>query len=214
MMNFLITRPEHDDTVFYLSVWSKELIERAKQKGFGILDCKGPKANQSTVTAMLTEKKPELILFNGHGSKDAVFGHKEEVLVEKDKSEESIRGAIVFARTCQSAAGLGESAVKKGTKAFIGYEDDFAFWSDNSKSLTPLRDEFAKPFFKASNQVIYSLFGGSTAEEANKRSQGVFDEEMKKLLGSNAPPEAQYILPLLFWDKINQVVKGNEQAKL
>lgn len=213
-MHFLVSRPEHEDTVFYLSVWSKELMDKAEQKGFQVLDCHREKANAKTIGGMLKEKLPELVLFNGHGNENQVCGHKNEVLVEKGRNDESLKNNIVFSRSCRSAAGLGPSAVEKGCRAFIGYEDDFAFWIDHANSTVPLKDKFARPFFKASNQVIHSLLSGNTALEANKRSKAVFDEEIKKFLGSAAPPEAEYILPLLYWDKINQVVVGDKNAKL
>ncbi|MFH0955278.1 MAG: hypothetical protein V1777_04200 [Candidatus Micrarchaeota archaeon] len=214
IMHFLVSRPEHEDTVFYLSVWSKELLDKAVQKGFQVLDCHREKASAKTVEAMLKNHLPELVLFNGHGSENAVFGHNNEVLVEKDRNDGLLKNKIVFSRSCRSADGLGPSAVQNGCRAFIGYEDDFAFWIDHANSAIPLNDKFARPFFKASNQVIHSLLSGNTALEANQRSKAVFDEEIKKFLGSAAPPEAEYILPLLYWNKINQVVVGDQNAKL
>ena len=35
---FLITRPNHDDIVNYLSIWSKELIDLATKKGKKVID--------------------------------------------------------------------------------------------------------------------------------------------------------------------------------
>jgi len=43
---FLITRPNHDDVVYYLSAWSKELVDLAIKKGRKVIDLKDNKANK------------------------------------------------------------------------------------------------------------------------------------------------------------------------
>jgi len=213
-MVFLITRPDHEDIVFYASEWSKEIIEKAKEKGIKVLDCYGQKATKKTIEDMIAKTEPNLIMFNGHGGPNFICGYKDEILVEKDKNEEILENKIVYARTCSSAKELGESCIKKGTKTYIGYKENFLFWINNFKSTTPLADELAEPFFMASNQIIHSLLNGRTAIESHKRSQTVFDEQIERFQRSDAPPDAQYILPLLFWDKINQLILGDENANL
>ncbi len=214
MMKFLITRPEHDDTVSYLFEWSKELISHAEEKGLTVLDCERQKANRVVIEKMLEKQSPRLAVFNGHGNQSQICGHKDEILIEKDKNDELLGGKIVYARSCSTAKELGPSCIGKGALAYIGYKEDFAFVMDNFSSTKPLNDNFAKPFFLASNQVVHSLLNGMPAQEANKRSLEVFDQQIQKYLRSNAPPEAEHILPLLFWDKMNQVVLGEGNSKL
>lgn len=213
-MKFLITRPDHDDTVFYLHEFSKELIEIAKDKGFKVLDCDRKKANRKTVQQMIQEQKPELIMFNGHGNPPTICGHKNEALIKQGENEEILEEKIVYARSCSTASSLGPSAVKKGAKTFIGYTEDFVFLIDNSRTANPLKDEFAKPFLTASNQIIKSLLNGRTALEAHQRSQKVFDEQIESLQKSDAPPEAQHLLPWLFWDKTIQTILGEKNAQI
>ena len=214
LTNFLITRPDHDDVVFYLFEWSKELIEKARAKGINVLDCFGKRANKKDVEKMLKKKEPELVMFNGHGSPDCVCGQKNEILVKKGLNEAVLENKIVYARACASGKELGQSCVKKGAKAYIGYKEDFCFWVNNFTTATPLKDEFAKPFFEATNQIVESLLSGQTVAGSQARSLSVFDEKIEQFKRSNAPPEAEYILPLLYWDKNIQTIHGNENAKL
>ncbi len=213
-MKFLVSRPDHDNTVFYLHEWSKELIQKAEEKGFKILDCNGEKSNRETVEKMIEKQEPELILFNGHGSPTKICGHKNEVVIEQGKNEHLLKDKIIYARSCSTAASLGASSVAKGAKAYIGYKEDFAFLTGEFSASKPLNDEYARPFLNASNQVIRSLLKGLTAQEANQRSQTVFDEEIEALERSDAPPYAEHILPLLVWDRMNQILIGNPGAKL
>ena len=47
---FLIMRPTHDDVVYYLSIWSKELIDLANKKGKKVIDLSDSKANRRRMT--------------------------------------------------------------------------------------------------------------------------------------------------------------------
>ncbi len=213
-MTFLITRPEHEDTVFYLSVWSKELIEQAKENRVTVLDCHKERAVPSVVCPMLEKKHPTLVMFNGHGNAHQITGHHNEVLIEKGKNEQLLKGKIIYARSCSTSAELAESCVKKGAHAYIGYREQFVFWQGNTTSLRPLEDESARPCLEASNQVVKSLLAGSTAKEAYEHSQRVSDEWIEKLQRSNAPPDAVHVLPLVFWNKYVQTVHGDENARI
>ncbi len=213
-MKFLITRPDHDDTVFYLHEFSKELIEIAKEKGLKVLDCDRKKANRKTVQQMIQEQKPELVMFNGHGNLTTICGQKNEALIKQSENEEILNEKIIYARSCSTASSLGHSSVKNGAKAYIGYTEDFVFLIDNSRTASPLKDEFAKPFLTASNQIIKSLLNGRTALEAHQRSQNVFGEQIEALQKSDAPPEAQHMLPWLFWDKTSQTIIGDKNAQI
>ncbi len=213
-MSFLITRPEHEDTVFYLSAWSKELIEQAKQNGLTTLDCHRERAVAPVVCSMLENKHPTLVMFNGHGNTHQITGHNNQVLIEKGKNERLLKAKIVYARSCSTSAELAESCIKHGTRAYIGYHEEFVFWQGNATSLRPLEDESAKPCLEASNQVVKSLLGGSTAKEAYAHSQRVSDEWLEKLQRSDAPPDAVHILPLVFWNKYVQTVHGDKNAHI
>lgn len=212
-MKFLVTRPAHDDTTFYLFKWSEILVKFAKAKGITILDLKKERVIRKNVETMINSESPDLVMFNGHGSASTIHGHRDEILIEKGKNDKILKNKIVYALSCNTASALGKNCVKEGTKAYIGYKEEFMFWISDSKSLKPLQDSIANHFAEPSNQVVHSLLKGATAENAYKRSQEVFDSNIEKLLRDNSPSEAQYILPLLIWDKVNQVVLEPEESK-
>ncbi len=192
-MEFFITRPEHDEATFYLSAWSKELIEMARGKGIQVFDFNKSRANATETAKLLTKKKPGLVMFNGHGGKYTIMGHKNEVLIEYGKNERLIRDKIVYCRSCNSAAGLGKKSIKSGVVAFLGYKDLFGFPLDPQRAAHPLRDKFARPCLEASNQAVKSLLKGNTVKEAHDSAQAVFRAWIEKMQRSDAPQK-----PLIF----------------
>ena len=77
----LMTRPEHDDTTYYLSSWSKEVLEFAENKGLNVFDLHREKANREEVEKKLRKFSPKLVVLNGHGDEDTVAGHKNQPLI-------------------------------------------------------------------------------------------------------------------------------------
>lgn len=68
--SLLITRPEHEPAMRYLSHWSKKIIKEAKEKGVNVIDLCRNKANRKRVIGILEKRNPKLVVFNGHGSPD------------------------------------------------------------------------------------------------------------------------------------------------
>ena len=210
-MDFFITRPEHDPATFYLSCWAKELIELAKSKGINTFDFNKERANALEVEKFINKRRPKLVMFNGHGDKDTIRGHKNEILIKYGENERLIKDSIVYCRACNSAAELGKKA---DTAAFIGYNDVFGFVSDPQRESNPLKDEFAKPCLDTSNQIIRSLLKGNIVSEAYHSSQTIAEKWMEKLQRSDSPPEAPHVLLWLIWNKIHQQVHGDNNAKI
>ncbi len=212
MKKLLITRPEHDDTTYYLSNWSKKVIEFANTKEIKLFDLHRDKARKPEVTSIIEKQAPGLIVFNGHGDDKCVTGHKNEALVEAGKNESLLKEKITYAVSCRSAKMLGPKSVSAGAKAYIGYDDDFVFIYSPEKITQPLRDDTAKLFLEPSNELIVSLIKGNSAEESYKRSQDFFKERMKKLLTSEATPEETSMARYLWWDMVHQVRLGDKKA--
>ncbi|MBI2108375.1 hypothetical protein HYT54_04575, partial [Candidatus Woesearchaeota archaeon] len=119
---------------------------------------------------------------------------------------------VVYSISCRSACELGESCIKKGAKAFIGYKDDFIFPRDKNMSAIPIKDELAKPYLEASNALIISVLKGNSVDAAWKTSQSVFSKNFNKMLTSESPPETESTLWAMLWDKDNQVYYGDGKA--
>ncbi|MDO8634540.1 MAG: hypothetical protein Q7K34_04585 [archaeon] len=213
-MELFVTRPQHDDTTFYLSKWVELVFPLCREKGIKISDFEKKRANAGEVAKFLKNKNPRFAVFNGHGDEETITGHKNEVLIKNGKNQELLKGKIVYAVACDCASVLGKESIKSGTIVFIGYETSFIFVYDPNSTATPTRDEMSLPVFESSNEVLVSLIKGNSAQEAYEKSQSTFDKWIKKLQRSDAPPEAQHILMTLYWNKAAQAVHGDKNAKL
>jgi hypothetical protein len=210
----LVTRPNHDLTVRYLSAWGQKVIAEAKKKGIKVLELKDKRANKQELESMIKKHNPALIFLNGHGDKNSVAGQDDKNLVSLgDKNEEILSGSITYALACQSAKSLGVQATKDNFSAYIGYQEDFIFYLDQTKATRPLEDEVAKLFFEPSNQVVISLLKGNTASDANLNSRKFFARNIQKLLSSEASSESGQYIKYLWWNMKNQVCLGNGDYK-
>lgn len=208
----LITRPEHDDTTYYLSHWSKKSLQLAQVKGVNVLDLHRERANSEEVVGMLKKQEPKLVVFNGHGNDDVVTGHKDEPLIEGGKNEGLLKGKVTYAISCRSAKKLGRKVIKSGGNAYIGYEDDFIFFYDPHMVSRPLKDETAELFLKPATEIVTFLLKGTEAGECSKRSKESFKKNMNKLLSSEATKEDVSMARYLWWNTRNQVCLGNEDS--
>jgi len=208
----LITRPEHDPAMRFLSSWSLEIIDEAKRKSIEVIDLKRNKAERKKVLGILEKIPIKLAVFNGHGNEDSVTGHDDKIILKKG-DKKAVESKIIFARSCQSAKFLGPSAVQDGAIAYLGYKGDFWFIYTQSKLSRPLEDKTAELFLKPSNYVAISLLKGHTTSEANRRSKNLFRKNIESLL-VKGDLENRDTLTMLYWDMINQVCVGDSSAVL
>ena len=82
----LITRPEHDEATHYLSKWSQQIIDMAKDKNVNVIDLHRDKANRARVIGTLKKNVAKLVVFNGHGSDRCVHGHNNEIILKENDS--------------------------------------------------------------------------------------------------------------------------------
>lgn len=208
-----MTRPEHDLETFYLSSWIKEVIDLAENKNIKAICLDREKANRKNVEDIIKKIPLNFLIFNGHGSDNEICGHNNEVLIKTGENVDLLKGKIVYSIACRSAEGLGREAEKEGVDAFIGYQRDFIIFTDTSKSATPLRDEFVRPFLESSNKIGISLVKGFTAKEAFWESQKSFEKWILYHFKSELA-ESPFILSGLLWDSGCQKLIGNENSGL
>lgn len=210
---FLITTPEHDDVLYYCSIWSGEIIDLAEKKGFKVIHLPKDKANRKNFEGRTKKNKPNFIMFNGHGNPDNMLGHDDKVLLQMNNNETLMKDKIIYARSCFSLSKLGKSCSSKGTKAFIGYYLPFMFVSDPNRSANPLKDKLASPCFTSSNMIPLSLIKGNSAKEATDKCR----EQMDKLIEfwkTQNIVEAPTIVACLMWNKKGLGIEGNKNAQL
>jgi len=212
MVKCLITRPNHDKVTEYLFTWGNKIIESDELKDIDFFDLQGKEATKGKVESYLSKQSPDVILFNGHGSPTQICGFKNEVLIENDINDFLLKGKVIYALACSSAAILGQSAIKKGAKSFVGYKRSFILFTDKTRETTPSKDHIAESFLEPSNRLSISILKGNSAEEASRKSKEEFKKEIAKYASSKSMPGADRIASALFWNMSNQVVLSNKES--
>lgn len=209
MAVYLLTRPEHDTTTYYLSNWCKETISAAEKKGIKILDLHQEKANKTEFESKMKKFSPNLVVLNGYGDENMVTGHKNQPLVVLHENEGILRSKIVYAISCRSAKNLGRKSVEAGAVSYTGYDDDFIFVYEPDKISRPLTDETAKLFLEHSKMFIESLVKGNNVGESFERSKRILKNNLVRALSENASA-ARY----LWWDLKNFSSHGDLSAEV
>lgn len=210
MASLLITRPLYEGTTHYLFFWSQDVINFAKSKSYKILDLKRKKANRKALESYLKSKQPNLVLFNGHGASDLIAGQDDEVIIKAGENEALLKGTVVYALSCKTGKVLGPKSIDKGTIAYIGYKEDFNFWTNSSYTSRPNNDPRAKLFLEPSNQIALSLLKGHSAKEACDKAKNAFRENVTKLIATNSPD--QFVMPDLIWNMVHLAHFGDGDA--
>ncbi len=203
----LITRPEHEEPVYYLSRWSEDVIRVARRNSVKVFDLNGGKAVPGMLHSFLESHNPRFVMFNGHGSESSITGHRNEMLVDTGNAS-SLKDRIVYSISCKSARKLGPLSVRRGCSAFIGYDDDFIMFTDNNKSSRPLQDGIARSCLEPAMQLPVSIVKGNTVSVAYGASKNAFLKKIESLFRSKEI-EAPYILQSLIENMENLVYHGN-----
>lgn len=210
----LVTQPNFDKTTNCISLWSDIVVQLARVKNINVTVLKGKRANRKEFESVNRKIEPRLIFFNGHGEADSIYGQGNETLVKVGQNLECLRGKIVYALACLSGKVLGVESIKDGTKAYIGYQEEFAFYFDENKVTKPTTDTIASMYLEPSNIVVSSLLKGHTVEHAWENSQALFRKKIINLIQSGDKNSINVYLPYLVWDMQNEVCLGNKDATI
>jgi len=213
----LITRPFYDDVTSYLSVWSEDIIDAAKNKGIDVIDLKREDANRNLLESRLKKDDPILVVFNGHGDNDKITGFKKNhVLIQADDNEHYLKSRIVYSRSCNSLKILGPKCVSKGTKSFIGFENGFALINNKNFSATPKKDPWAKHFLEATNLVPISLLKGNSVEESFIKAQNALQKSIDFFEAhyTKEHDEFTHIIPWLKYNKKIHNFLGDPDSRI
>ncbi len=169
--HLLITRPEHDYATRYLSVWSEKLFDLIASKGYLKIDLHKKRATRKEVESILSKKNPGLVIINGHGSDDAVFGHDNGLLIRAGDNSSLLSNKITYAISCCSARILGKEIAQNANTAYIGYQDDFILLYLERYRTRPAEDKLAGLFLSPSNILLTALIKGHSTKEAILRDK-------------------------------------------
>lgn len=203
-----VTRPNDDPTTHYCFYWSEQVIRKAKEKAFRVLDVIDDKVTKPIVESYLTKQEPQLLFFNGHGSPTMVSGYNGEPILTRDNVHIIPIGSIVYVRSCDVGQELGAHIVRRSS-AFIGYGKAFGFYRDRRFMRTPTNDPLAKFSFEPSNLVVTTLLKGKSASEAHQRSRVAMRKNLEYLLSSKASSTERLCATPLWRNYKYQMLLGN-----
>ena len=208
---FLITRPKHEPTTSYLHYWSQRLIESAEAKGAKVLDISDVKAVRKEFEGRVKKMIPDYLHLNGHGTSQTVMGHDNKVILDT-KNSKMLKNKITYALSCDSAAGLGPQAVKDGAKAYVGYDKEFYFATNNHANTHPLDDESAAFFLEPAMKFSEEILKGKSVDVAAEKTKQAFDESILKAANSEVQTGYAGYVKYLLWDKHYLAVYGKGKA--
>lgn len=207
----IITLPTFDTVTEYFSSYSKDIIKFAIQKNIPIKQIKQIDVTRQNTQKVINKLNHKLIVFNGHGTKTQIFGHKNEILID-EKNFKLLKERIVYSRACEAAHTLGKKISKEGG-CFIGYKEPFGFYANTERYHNPIMDERAGLFLNPSNLVPISLLKGNTVKEATQKSKKQMLKNIKKILRENSSSSIA-IAQTLYSNYCTQIICGNEMEKL
>ncbi len=208
----LFSRPNDDTTLNYLFYYSKELVSESNKLGHKTINKEGMDTTKEILNSVIKKQKPELIMFNGHGSSEAICGHGQEVIISAKENPEILESSIVYSLSCSSALELGPKSIENGAIAFIGYEFDFALGKDPESEASPRHDKIAKLFLEPSNILFSSLLNRKDVKISVEKAKKKMEENINYLHTTEAFPEAIYYAPFLFSNYLGLVAHGNNEA--
>jgi hypothetical protein len=209
--SILVTRPDHEIVTKYCSVWSEDVVTLAKSKAMDVYDLKGKKAVRKEFESYIRSQMPSLIFLNGHGNGQLVTGQNDEPLLDDSAP---VNDSILYARSCDAAQELGPALVRRGARAFIGYQRKFTLFYDPAFVTKPHKDPMARRFMESSNLVVSTLIKDHTADEADQRAKDAMLRHLKAMLSSEATFEERYAAPAMWNNMAVQVVLGNGNARI
>jgi hypothetical protein len=206
----LVTLPEHDMTTYYISRWGSISIAHAKEQGISVTELGGEKANRQNVEGYLSKLQFNVVLLNGHGNDKTVMGHDNHPVIMYEVNESSLKGTITYAISCSSAKVLGDSSIKSGALAYIGYDQDFTFMVDENHYTRPLEDMLAALFLRHTSVFMNSLFKGNTVKESYEKAK----ESLRESIIAAEASGNRGALSWLVWDYYAFKINGEGGSRL
>lgn len=207
----LMTLPRHDDVTEYLSQFSQQIEDLAKEKNIEIKSLRDKEVVKIIFEKIIKSQDYKMIILNGHGSENSINGYKETIL-QAGVNDFLIKDRIVYARSCNAAAILGVKCTENSKEGcFIGYNRPFQFYVDIRWTGNPLKDNTARLFLESSNLVPISLIKGNSADYANENSKKQMLKNIRKII-LNPDAELFKISEALWNNYEGQVLHGNKDA--
>jgi len=217
MKVIVVTAPDHDIVTETFAKHIKTIVSSADAT-FDVTVISSHDVSMANLIHEIDSKDPHLVLLNGHGSPEALYGQNNEVLISTSHTGlDRYKDRIVHALACEAALSLGPKLITLGTKTFIGYVEPFGFCISKDVQGNYIDNGLPSLFIDPANKVVTSLMEGKTARESFNESQSLYVQSMKDVYSSTDPVISQdrsLILAFLLQDYRSQKVLGDETAKL
>jgi len=202
----IITRPCYDLATNYLYYWTQLIINIAKTKGNKIYDLSKKKVTNKNFWSYL-KQNPNIIIFNGHGSDQTIYGHDNEILIDTNNTK-NLNNKIIYARSCSSGKYLAKHLVENNQlDSFIGYDEEFVIRYDINSVMKPTKDKIASLFLKTTNLIPQSLLKGHTAKEAHEKGKkAMYDQLINLMTLEDQTIDNSHIMASLWHDIKHQVL--------
>lgn len=216
-MNRIIvaTNPANDEVTQYLDAWHDQVVDLSKkQKNTFIFELNKEETNRKELTDLIKDKNPQLVLFNGHGSYDSVFGFDGSALIKFNDNEDMLIKKIIHSLTCSSGKILGPSCIKTGALSYLGYKEEFkiVYLRNQTTKEEKYNDVYAKFFLEPAFEPIFLLIKGHSTQEAFNGSKKKYLDNLKYVIASSDPILNTAIAPRLYHNLIHQVCLGDGNA--
>jgi hypothetical protein len=211
----IITNPAHDKATKYLHAWSDGTLASIQNlpDNTSIYELKKGEVTKEKLTELVEDKDPHLILFHGHGGSNKILGFETHILVSHESNEELLKNRIIHSLSCNSGEVLGPKCVILGTKAYIGYKEEFKFAHyGKTRRSSQFKDPVASLFLKPAFEINKALLEGNTVQQAYKRSQKIYSDTLQMLLTSNNPDLNTIYASRVYHNMIHQVALGDQTS--
>ncbi len=210
-----IARPLMDDPKDPTHItyeWGQAIIDYALSHGIDVLDITGKWVDHKNITPLLTQNRPDLFVYTGHGCRNFLAtqngcsltnGWREDVCqvqCGQPPNLNLLRDAIVVTFSCHSASQLGRCAIKYGARAYVGFSDYMMFTSDRAGS----QDMFGDALLP----MAIELINGKTVGEAVDVTKAALYSAAKQW------KSVKYMAIPFYWNYEYMEVLGDMNARL
>lgn len=208
------TNPADEVVVEYLDSWFEKVREKiVGNSEISFIELRKDQANKAELTRVIAKQNPDFVVLNGHGSERSIHGFNQQVLVQCNDNESLLKNRIVHALSCRSGKTLGPKCIEIGTKAYVGYEQDFKLFHFGKRSkLEQLDDNVASLFLEPAFEVVVALVEGNSVEQAFERSQDKYRQKLNVLISGKMDSNIIEIASCLYHDMKYQVRLGDGSA--
>lgn len=176
-MLLMVIRPltgSKNDATRITHKWGGTLINYALGLGYDVLDISHHNANYETMTKILKEFHPDILVHFGHGCENYLAGDVDCMITNgatqdttcvqcvKPSNLLNLNDTIMITYSCHSASQFGKSVVAAGAKAYVGFTDFMMFSEDE----LGVQDIFRDALLPLSEMILR----GYTVQEAHDQT--------------------------------------------